>query len=66
MPSLSHNLATKAVFLEYGKGRRFYSDPETLAHDSVGGVTKSYLGAGDGSRHLSSVVSRYLNTDTDK
>ncbi|XP_073050621.1 uncharacterized protein [Primulina eburnea] len=63
MSSVSHHLVTKPVFLEYDKGRRFYSDPDSLTHESVGGVTKSYLGAGDCNSHLSSVTSRYLNTD---
>lgn len=66
MSLVSHHLTTKPLFLEYDKGRRFYSGLDTLAHESVGGVTKSYFGAGDCNSNLSSVASRYLNTDADR
>ncbi|KAK6163513.1 hypothetical protein DH2020_000377 [Rehmannia glutinosa] len=56
----------KPVPLKYERGERMHSHSYTLHHGGVDDIPISNLSGGDGSSHMSSVASQYLNTDTDK
>ncbi|KAI3450682.1 hypothetical protein Pfo_007347 [Paulownia fortunei] len=65
--SVSENLdSAKPVSLKYERGGRTHSHSYILAHGGVDDIPITNLSGGDGSSHMSSVASRYLNTDTDK